>query len=112
MLKSVIAVAAAAAAMGAAALAEECKLEAEAPAMPDPGKATAEDRAATIDEIKAYQAELGEYRACLDETIQNAELEDEVRQAALDKYNASVDEETKVVVAWQEFDAAYQEENG
>lgn len=111
MLKSVISIAAATAVMGAAAVAEECKFEGEAPAMPDPDEATAEVREAAIAEIKAYQAALAEYRECLDKTIQNVELEDEVRQAALDKYNATVDEETEVVTAWQQFDAAYQEEN-
>ena len=36
----------------------DCKLFAESPGMPDPKTATAEDRSATVDKIKAYQAAL------------------------------------------------------
>lgn len=112
MKKTTIFIAATLAVFGGAAFGEECKMESAAPAMPDPAEATAEDREAAIAEIKDYQAALGEYRKCLDAIVQNVELEKETRQAALDKFNATVDEETQVVAAWQEFNAAYQEENG
>lgn len=112
MTKTTISIAAALVVLGGTAFGEECKMEGEAPAMPDPAEATAEDREAAIAGIKDYQAALGEYRECLDAIVQNAELEKETRQAALDKFNATVDEETQVVTAWQEFNTAYQEENG
>jgi len=77
--------------------------------MPDPEEATAEDRAAKITEIKNYQSDLSAYRECLTAIYQNAELELEVRQKALDAYNATVKEETKMVEAWQVFDKEYNE---
>jgi hypothetical protein len=98
--------------MSGAAFAGECTLGAEAPAMPDPATATEEDRNATIDSIVAYQGALAEYRTCLEAIENNTELEVEVRQAARDKYNVSVDKETQLVENWVAFDAAWQEANG
>jgi hypothetical protein len=76
--------------------------------MPDPAQATAEDRSTTINAIKDFQAALGEYRICLNETIDDKRRGKAARQAALDAYNASVDQENELVAAWQEFDAAYE----
>ncbi|MFQ5563179.1 MAG: hypothetical protein ACE5FO_06390 [Parvularculaceae bacterium] len=111
MKKTVIAMAGALAVLGGTAFAGECELAAEAPAMPDPEAATAEDRAATIGAIKDYQAALAKYRACLTQMVENEELKKKARQAALDAYNASVESETELVAAWQQFNAAYQEAN-
>lgn len=93
------------------ALADDCVLEAEAPVMPDPKTATAEDRAATIAAIKEYQAVLGEYRECVTLISDNEELEIDVRKQALKDFNASVESETKVVKAWQKFSKAYDKAN-
>lgn len=87
--------------------AEECVLEAKAPEVPDGTTATAEQVEATKQGIVAYQKALAPYRECLNAIVDNAELEKEVRQAALDKHNASVDEETALVEKWQEMMAAY-----
>lgn len=111
MKKTIISTAAALAVLGGVAFADECKLDAQAPAMPDPKSATAEDRSATIGAIKDYQAALSGYRDCLTKTFENGDLEKDVRQAALDAYNESVDRETELVAAWQEFDTAYQKAN-
>ena len=92
-----------------AAWAEECTYENDPPEMPDPATATAEDRSEAITSIKDYQESLNGYRACLDVIIKNTELERETRQAALDKFNATVDWETAIVEKWQAFDAAYQD---
>lgn len=91
--------------------ASDCTLEAEAPEMPDAKEATAEDRSATIEKIKAYQAALNEYRTCLTAVSDNEELEPEARQAALDAFNKTVESETKVVENWQKFDKKYQKAN-
>ncbi len=80
--------------------------------MPDPATATADDVSATVDSIKAYQGALGAYRDCLDVIVNNKKLEKEARQAALDKFNASVDAETAMVEEWQAFHSAYQESQG
>jgi len=109
MLKRIISTGAAAAAMFAMAHAEDCTLNAEAPAMPDPAAASEADVDATVAAIKAFQGELGAYRECLDAISSNKKLEKDVRQAALDKYNASVDAETAMVEDWQAFYAAYKD---
>lgn len=90
--------------------AEECTLEAEAPAIPDGSTATAEQVDATKQAILDYQKALAPYRECLNTIIENAELEKDVRQAALDKYNASVDKEKALVESWQKMMAAYKAE--
>ncbi|MGE0409881.1 MAG: hypothetical protein AB7P23_11555 [Amphiplicatus sp.] len=94
--------------LSGAAFAKECASEATPPMMPDPATATADDRSATIAEIKAYQAALTPYRDCLTAIADNKKLEKEERIAANAAFNASVDEEEKVVAAWQTFDAAWQ----
>ncbi len=95
-----------------AAWADDCTINGEAPTMPDPATATADEVSATVASIKAYQAALGEYRDCLDTISQNKELEKEVRKAALAKFNESVDMETAMVEDWQAFYGAYQETQG
>lgn len=87
--------------------AEECALEAEAPELPDGSKASADDVEAAKNAILAFQKALSPYRECLNAIVDNAELEKEARQAALDKYNASVDTETALVEAWQKMIKAY-----
>ena len=87
-------------------------MEGSAPAMPDPAAATQEDVSATISAIKAYQGELADYRACLDAIVADKELEKETRQAALNAFNESVADETKMVEEWQAFHAAYKDANG
>lgn len=89
----------------------DCKLMVAAPEMPDPKEATAEDRSATIAEIKAFQGKLNEYRDCLTAVSENEELEVEPRQAALDEFNRTVKVETKMVEDWQKFDKKYKKEN-
>ncbi len=111
MKKTAISALAAGFAMIGAALAAECALEAQPPAMPDPKTATAEDRSATIAAIKDYQGALGEYRACLDAISGNEELEVEVRQQAVKDFNDTVEAETKLVENWQKFDKKYQKAN-
>jgi hypothetical protein len=109
MKKTTIAITAALAVLGGAAFGEEeCALAVSTPTMPDPAQATAEDRSTTINAIKDFQAALGEYRICLNETIDDKRRGKAARQAALDAYNASVDQENELVAAWQEFDAAYE----
>ena len=88
-----------------------CVLTATAPSMPDPKTATADDRAATIEAIKGYQAALGEYRACLDKISENEELAVEVREQALKDFNVTVEAETKMVEEWQKFDKKFQKAN-
>lgn len=87
--------------------AQECTLEAEAPDLPDGSTATAEEVEAAKEAILAYQKALVPYRECLDGIMRNAELEKEVREAALEKYNASVDDETALVESWQEMMKSY-----
>ncbi|WP_425409740.1 hypothetical protein [Hyphococcus sp.] len=111
MKTSILSLAAASAALMGAAMAEECELNAQTPEMPNPKEATAEDRAATLTAIKDYQAALGVYRECLDTVVANEELEVEVRQAALESFNKTVETETKMVENWQKFDKKYQKEN-
>ncbi|WP_375203430.1 hypothetical protein [Hyphococcus sp.] len=89
----------------------DCALYSESPEMPDPKEATAEDRTAAIGEIKAYQAALGEYRACLDTISGNEELEVDARQAALDEFNRTVELETDMVKDWQKFSKKYDKAN-
>lgn len=86
----------------------ECALFLESPSMPDPKTATAEDRSATIQQIKDYQAALNDYRACLTAVSDNEELDVEAREAALKEYNRTVEVETKLVENWQKFDKKYQ----
>ena len=111
MLKKIIAVAAAGAFMIGAGFANDCVLEGEAPVMPDPKTATAEERAATIEAIKGFQAQLGEYRACLTTISDNEENEAEAREAALKEFNRTVKIETDMVKDWQKFDKKYQKAN-
>ncbi len=111
MKKTMISIAAAFAVLGGAAFGEECTLEAQAPTMPDPAAATAEARTATIAAIKDYQTALGEYRECLDKTIDDKKLKKKVRQVAIDAFNATVEQEEELVAAWQEFDGAYGQAN-
>ncbi|WP_411817273.1 hypothetical protein [Hyphococcus sp. DH-69] len=111
MMKSIIGAAAAFVLASGAAMANDCVLEAEAPVMPDPKTATAEDRAATIAAIKDYQAKLGEYRECVTAISDNVELDIEVRKQALKDFNATVESETEVVKAWQKFSKAYEKAN-
>ncbi len=111
MKKTAISLLAGCAAMLGAALAQECTLAATPPIMPDPKAETADDRTATIEAIKAYQAALGEYRACLDAISANEELDIEARQQALNDFNATVEIETKMVEDWQKFDKKYQKAN-
>ncbi len=108
MKKLTIALAVASAIMCGVATAADCSMEARVPAMPDAATATAENRAAAIQEIKAYQGALEEYRTCLNAKMRDKDLPDEVRQATLDEYNASVDAEEAMVASWQEFNAAFQ----
>jgi len=89
----------------------DCTLAAEAPKMPDPKKASAEDRMATIAKIKEFQGELNEYRTCLTAISDNEALEVEVRQAALNEYNRTVEVETGMVEDWQKFNKKYQKAN-
>ena len=91
--------------------ADDCVLEAKAPDMPDPKKASAEDRAATIGEIKGFQSALNDYRTCLTTVSDNEELDLEVRQGALDAFNKTVETETKMVEDWQKFDKKYKKAN-
>ena len=99
------------AAPDAAAPAGECALGGEAPAMPDPKTATADDRSATVQKIKDFQAALNEYRACLTAVSDNEELDVEKREAALKEFNRTVAVETKMVEDWQKFDKKYQKAN-
>lgn len=89
------------------AYADECVLESEAPEVPDGSTATAEDVEATKTAILAFQKALTPYRECLNGVVDNTELEKEVRQAALDKYNATVDTETSLVEKWKAMMTAY-----
>jgi len=111
MKKVLLSAIAAAAISCGAAFADECVLEATAPAMPDPKTATAEDRAATIQAIKDYQAALAPYRDCLNAIADNTELDKDVRQKAINEFNATVKDETKLVDDWQKFDKKYKKEN-
>lgn len=109
-MKSIFSIAAVSLLFAGSALAEECILNADAPVMPaDPATATEEDVSATIDEIKAYQGALAEYRECLDKIIANNEIEKTARKEALDAFNASVEVETKMVEDWQAFNSAYKD---
>lgn len=87
--------------------AEDCTLEAKAPVIPDGSTVTEEEVEAVKKLILDYQKALAPYRECLDATVKNTELEKDVRQAALDAYNASVDAETAVVENWQKMMTAY-----
>ena len=89
----------------------DCTLYATAPAMPDGGSATADERMATIQEIKSFQGALNEYRACLSAIAENEELEIEAREAALEEYNRTVEVETKMVEDWQKFDKKFKKAN-
>lgn len=89
----------------------ECALYNGAPEMPNPKEASVEDRVATIEAIKAFQAALSEYRACLDTISGNEELEVEAREAALKEFNRTVKVETDMVEDWQKFDKKYQKAN-
>ncbi|GAB4520194.1 MAG: hypothetical protein Tsb0010_04480 [Parvularculaceae bacterium] len=95
--------AASAAALGFAnvAAAQECTLDATPPQMPDGAALTQEEHAEVVAQIRAFQGALGEYRACLEAIVDNAELEEAARQAALNAFNDSVDMETQVVEAYQ-----------
>ncbi len=88
-------------------VAGKCPSEIEKPSMPDPEKATKEEAEATYKSIKSYQEALGGHRECLDALIEDKDLDREQRQAALDTYNATVDEETAVVESWAKFYEAY-----
>lgn len=90
----------------------ECEFNSAAPTMPDPATATDEDVSATIDSIKAFQADLGDYRACLEAITADTELDKATRKAALDKFNDSVDMETAMVEDWQAFRAARKDAQG
>lgn len=111
MTKLVPLTAALALAFGSAA-ASDCELAGSAPAMPDPATATDEDVSATIASIKAFQADLGDYRTCLDAISSNEELDKETRKAAVKKFNESVDQETAMVEDWQAFRAAQKDAQG
>lgn len=79
--------------------------------MLDPEAATEETRAAKIQEIKEFQSGLNAYRDCLTAIYENTELEAEARQDALDAYNTTIKQETKLVEAWQAFDKEYAQVN-
>lgn len=129
MRKTILAAAAGLAAMAGAAYAQDeaatpeaaapeptaqvgdCALFGETPEMPNPKSATGEDRSATIQSIKDYQAKLNEYRTCLTMIYDNEELEVEARQAALKEYNRTVEVETAMVEDWQKFSKKYDKAN-
>lgn len=86
---------------------EECKAPIKPAIVFDGAAATQDEVQATFDSIKRYQTQLVEYRSCLDDKIAAAKAaEDKDAVTALtDAYNASVDEETAVVEA---FNVEYQ----
>ena len=110
--KTFLPLAAMAAFVIAAGSAGACELNAEAPTMPDPTSATKEDVSATLASIKAFQTELGEYRACLETITDDKEIDKATRKAALEKFNDSVDLETAMVEDWQAFSAARKDAQG
>ena len=89
----------------------DCTLYDATPEMPDANTATADDRAATVGKIIAYQAALKTYRECLTATSENEDLEIDTREAALKEFNRTVEVETAMVRDWQKFDKKFQKEN-
>ncbi|WP_428410223.1 hypothetical protein [Hyphococcus sp.] len=89
----------------------DCILMVDAPEMPDPSDATADDRAATIEEIKGFQGALNEYRECLNAIADNEENEVDHREAALKEFNKTVKMETDMVADWQKFSKKYDKAN-
>ncbi len=111
MKKTLLAAAAVFALSTGTAFADECVFEGTIPVMPDPATATTEDRQAALNGVRDLQASLTPYRECLNARIDNTELPREARQGALDAFNETVDTETAVVEAWNEFEEAWQSRN-
>jgi len=87
----------------AAASAADCELAATSPDIPDGATASEETLTAVMQDIKAFQAALEPYRDCLNGIIDDEDTYDvDQRQAALDKYNASVEAEEKMAADWSE----------
>lgn len=86
--------------------AEECTLPG-APIVPDGNVASEDELVSAQSSIKTYQANLMDYRTCLESSNEALDPEaanfEELSKMSLDKYNASVDAETNVA---EEFSAA------
>ena len=83
--------------------------------IPNGATASKEEMLATSTKIKAYQADLGNYRFCLDEELSkfSPELENYARiyEISTGRHNGSVDAEEKVADAWKEEIKAYKKAN-
>jgi hypothetical protein len=86
------------------------------PKLPNGGTASTEEMVTAVNEVKAYQAALEEYRTCLDAEEKEAIAalddpgEDElaIRKAAISKkFNASVDDEELLVARFNDEVVAY-----
>ncbi|MEM8987540.1 MAG: hypothetical protein AAGC95_12545 [Pseudomonadota bacterium] len=79
---------------------ETCTLGAAAPQVPDGATASEDELKAAMQSIKDFQGALSPYRDCLNAIADDADKPLEDREAALQKFNESVDMETAVVEAW------------
>ena len=72
--------------------------------IPNGSKATEAAMIESQTAIKAYQANLGSYRDCLDEELAGIPKEienyDEISEVSLKKFNAAVDAETQLAEDW------------
>ena len=72
--------------------------------IPNGSKATEAAMVEAQTSIKAYQADLGSYRDCLDEELaripKKVENYDEISEVSLKKFNAAVDAETQLAEDW------------
>lgn len=88
-----------------------CVNPSTAPIIPDGNVASLDELIAAQNSVKAYQAELIEYRECLNEAMvaEATEEQDIQKNAALNAaYDASIDAETKVVAEFSTARIAYQ----
>ncbi|MFQ5535511.1 MAG: hypothetical protein ACE5EM_11900 [Sphingomonadales bacterium] len=83
------------------------------PTLVDGNVATQGEMVAMVKAIKKYQAELAEFRTCLDAEQQNAdgEISEEIRIISLQRYNASVDAEASLITQFNAAIRAYKDRN-
>ena len=74
--------------------------------IPSGKKATEAEMVETMGKIKTFQEDIAEYRVCLDEELakvsEDVESYDEIKLMQVQKYNASVEDETKLAEEWSE----------
>ena len=87
-------------------LSAECTYPKKKFDIPSGKKATEAEMVETMGKVKKFQEDLAEYRVCLDEELakvsEDIEGYEEIKIMQVQKFNASVEDETKLAEEWSE----------